>query len=191
MIKRDHSIKLTLALYKVTDLLPDNEPLKYKIRDKADDILTKLILANPNEEKLDREGLLEDIKIINAYFDIAQEQEWINPLNFRILKNEYKHIADIVNNDPPKVRNNDNKMASAKKEIIPSEKEVFRHNLSSRQRKLVDILKNKGPMRLRQVHVFFPQLNERTLRRDFNFLISKDIVKRIWQGKHIFYQLVS
>ena len=187
MIRRAYSIKLTLAVYKVTDLLPDKEPLKYKIRDKAGDILAKLILANPNEKRLDREGLLEDIKIINGFFDVAQEQNWINALNFKILEQEYNSIVENIKNykieERPKVYTN-SKINRAKTNFL-------KNNLSLRQKRLIDILKSKGSMRLAEIHTFFPQVNERTLRRDFQVLISQNIVRRFGQGKQMFYELLS
>lgn len=188
MIKRDYSIKLTLAVYKVTNLLPPKEPLRYQIREKAGDILAKLILGNPNEKLLDREGIIEDIKIINGFFDIARAQKWIDPLNFRILKHEYSKISEDISQYKPEV-----KQEKVYKEIkINRAKANFiNNNLSSRQKRLIEILKSKGSMRLAEIHVFFPQVNERTLRRDFQVLISRNIVKRFGQGKQMFYELVS
>ena len=195
MIKRDYSIKLTLAVYKVAGLLPDNEPLKYKIKDKAGDILAKLILANPNEKHLDREGLLEDIKIINGFFDIAREQEWIDSLNFQILEQEYNRIIDNIKSH--RSEHEENKKSEDDKSRIYTNRDsrtktnFLKNNLSSRQKRIIEILKGKGSMRLAELHIFFPQVNERTLRRDFQILISQNIAKRFGQGKQMFYRLVS
>ena len=41
---RDYLIKLTLAVYKVTKIFPSKEPLKFLIREKANQILADFIL---------------------------------------------------------------------------------------------------------------------------------------------------
>ena len=44
----NHFFQLTLGVYRVTELFPKGEPLKLKIREKALEILSDLVLASPN-----------------------------------------------------------------------------------------------------------------------------------------------
>ena len=48
MIKQEDIIKIVVGTYKVTNLIPDNEPLRFKIRDTANDILAMFAGSNPH-----------------------------------------------------------------------------------------------------------------------------------------------
>ena len=102
-------IKLTSAVYRVTELFPENEPLRYKTREIADEILADFVLFQ-DLEKQDAETeqgflrrnrvknqIFSKIKILNNYyFDLAREQIWVNPLNFLILKREYDKMKEDI-----------------------------------------------------------------------------------------------
>jgi len=59
-VDKDFLIKLTNNLYRLTLLFPKKEPLRYKMRELADEIL-----ANQDEEKLE---------ILNSFFEVAKSQ---------------------------------------------------------------------------------------------------------------------
>ena len=85
---RDYLIKITLAVYKVTDIFPKEEPLKFLIREKANQILADLV----SKEKIEK--IRKNIEIINTYFEIAEKQNWVDELNFLVLKREYAKIKE-------------------------------------------------------------------------------------------------
>ena len=62
---REYFIQLTLGLYRVTEMLPDKEPLKFKLREKANDILAYLASVNFDIQSADQEAILRDISIIS------------------------------------------------------------------------------------------------------------------------------
>jgi hypothetical protein len=94
--------KLTSAVYRVTELFPQNEPLRYKTREIADEILADFVLFEDLEKQNTeteqgflrrnrvKNQIFSKIRILNDYyFDLAREQGWVHPSNFLILKREY------------------------------------------------------------------------------------------------------
>jgi len=89
LIKKERIIAITLALYKVTDFLPEKEVLRYKIREMANDILADLVC-------LETEETGKKINILIAYFQVAMLQNWIGKKNFLVLEREYQDIKQEI-----------------------------------------------------------------------------------------------
>lgn len=98
-----NSLQITSIVYKILDYLPDQDPLKYKAKEKALSILEKtnalfssrwISLKNyfsPEREK-EMVQLLEDIEALENYLVVARHQGWINHINFLIIQKEYDAI---------------------------------------------------------------------------------------------------
>lgn len=181
MTDKDYTINLTLAVYKVTSLFSEKEPLRYKIRQKAGDILEDLICLHIDKKFL--ECLLRDIETINSYFIVAEKQKWANPRNFLILQYQYNKLGEKLSIQTEKKKSA--KIQDSAKNDVEAPK------VSPRQEKIVGILKQKAPLRLIELQEYFPDLNKRTLRRDVGSLIFQNIVKRYEQGKLTFYELIK
>ena len=108
-MENQHSIKLARAVYRVTNLFPENEPLKRKIRETADEILANFATLQKssdfdlgNERDVSRGNqcrnhIFRKIDILtDYYFNLAREQQWVNPVNFSVLEREYNKMkADV------------------------------------------------------------------------------------------------
>jgi hypothetical protein len=101
--------QLAAAVYRVTELFPENEPLRYKIREIAVEILADFAVFQDletqgaeTEQGFSRKNQLKNqifskIEILNNYyFDLAREQAWVHPLNFLILKREYDKMKSDI-----------------------------------------------------------------------------------------------
>jgi Fic family protein len=75
---KDFLIKLTNDLYRLTLLFPKKEPLRYKMRELADDILTK-----PTEKNLE---------ILDSFFEVAKSQNWVSPQDALKVQQEYSKL---------------------------------------------------------------------------------------------------
>ena len=178
-IKREYLIKLTLGVYKVTTKFPENEPLKQKIRDKADNVLALLVSHSPD---IDKKELTAEIEPLLAFFEIAKEQKWVDAKNFLILSQEYGKIRDFSLEKAQKPVK-----SSIKREFSTGsvEKPQTRISLnpSIRQQKIIEITKNRGEVRLSELRGVFSDITPRTLRRDLRALVEKGLIKRIRAGK--------
>jgi hypothetical protein len=156
---KEKLIELTKRVYRLTQLFPKKEPLRYKIREIADEILANFLRETKNPT-------IKDWEILNSFFEIAKEQNWVSPKEISQIQQDYKNLID---------------MARPYKEDQPS--------ISERQKKILEILKEKGKIQVGQVKEFFSNVSKRTLRRDFQSLMKKGIIERIGEKNKTFYKL--
>ncbi len=195
VINKESYIKLTKNLYKLTLLFPKKEPLRYKMRGVADDIL-----SSPNER---------DLNILNCFFEVAKEQNWLNQDEILALQKEYANLAEELKKNNPE-ENEDIKdcpsifdaatQASEQEGVRPeSKKEDFSVLPQSpmflppanmeRQEKILSFLREQGRAQVWQIKQILPEVTKRTLRRDFENLLRRGLIERVGERNNTFYQI--
>jgi len=103
---QENYVKIINATYKLLEFFPDNEPLKYKAKERALKILENLTLISDasgwvslQKEKASAE-LLDDIEILKNYLKLGKYQGWVGGINFLILLKEYDGVKSQIT--PPK-----------------------------------------------------------------------------------------
>ena len=91
--------KLTTALYLVTDIMSEKEPMKWKAREIVVDLLSDITIA-PSLSVSERMTLLRNAikkteKVI-AFLDVAQSAHLISEMNASMLKKEYLTLKDSI-----------------------------------------------------------------------------------------------
>jgi len=89
--------KLTGALYRVTDLLSDREPLKWLLRNKAINIyenIASIIFAKNKEDII--EETLNNLSQIISILELVSMGPFISNLNFGVLKKEYVNFKALI-----------------------------------------------------------------------------------------------
>ena len=158
---KDFYIKLTLAVYRVTELFPENETLKHDIRNLTNEILANLIINNFKD-------CSRDIKSLKDLFSLAQEQNWVDSRNFFVLNREYDKIERSIDSGEPveKPRTTKNR----KEKIL----ETFQEN---KKIKIGDLTK------------IFPSTNRRTLLRDLENFSQAGLIVKNGNGRGSCYML--
>lgn len=110
---KDYFIQLTLGLYRVTDLFPENEPLRIKLREKANEVLAHFAAFDFRPQAIDGAALASDLNILTAYLDLAKLQNWADARNFLVLSQGYANIKEllyqkVIEANVPAVTNKDN-----------------------------------------------------------------------------------
>ncbi len=211
-------INLTKALYRVTDSFPDNEPLKYSLRAKSIKILSNAVPAFPeNNEFSQKKNLAEtirEIRIIRIYFEVAERQSWIRPENFLVLGEEYlrleKELEKAYKEAGKKITGEDEqRIEKEKKERIENSKtedySVTRKKTESsggrenndkikkikneRQKKILEILKKRDYLQVKDLKEIFPSISKRTIRRDFVYLLKLGIIGREGKKNETIYKI--
>jgi len=109
MDKKD-LIELTNKLYKMTILFPKKEPLRYKMREVADEILANftsleaLRNLNPgnladNWERRYKDLVFlagKDLEILKSYFGVAKWQNWLDYFDVLEIEKEYDKIQSKI-----------------------------------------------------------------------------------------------
>src|SRR4030042_1048092 len=92
---KEFLIQLTNKLYRLTLLFPKKEPLRYKIRDVADDILTNLIVYNSGNFEEEKEiifNIKKDLEILSSYFEVSKWQNWVSYFDIIEIEEKYDKI---------------------------------------------------------------------------------------------------
>ncbi len=181
---RDFLIQLTNNLYRLTLLFPKKEPLRYKIREVADEILVK-----PAEKNLE---------ILDSFFEVAKSQNWVKATDILAVQEKYDNLKRGLKKGSPE-KKKVNPVVEAKPrpiEIRPQTLEISSQVVEAsprpmpeRQEKILAFLKENGQAQVWQVKQILPEVTKRTLRRDFDQMLKQGTVKRIGERNNTFYQL--
>jgi DNA-binding transcriptional ArsR family regulator len=97
MMTEERIAKLTSAVYKVTDLFPEKEPLKFVVRRESLDVLFSYVVLSSKSTFAQREKSVKKAiassKSLIHYFSLAELQDWVDSQNFSILKTEYSNLT--------------------------------------------------------------------------------------------------
>ena len=169
---------LTKASFKVSDLIPDlvlREKIKIQILD---------VYKNFCEKKYSE--LLKEIDVLDNFFFLAGQMNFIKDSHLRILKTGFlvfKSRIILILNEPPKIYADP--AVVIKKEIVKQEA-----GLSDRQKKILEKFQNKEMLKLAEILEFFPGVSEKTVRNELASLIGLKKITRSGQGGSSFYQIV-
>jgi len=188
-MNRDYLIQLTQNLYRLTLFFPKKEPLRYKMRELADEILADSLQTIKNSKTVEdcSRPISEELEILDSYFEVARNQNWVPVVDVLRVQEEYNRIKaeikKITEQSPPQ--------AGVR---LRSDPRVLAENCSLpipnlRQEKILAILKEKGRAQVWQVKQVFPEVTKRTLRRDFENLLKQGIIERRGERNDTFYQL--
>src|SRR6185369_3390719 len=94
--------RLVTALYMITNFIEDSEPLKYKIRQKALELLTLNISFN-SVSLSERRNLLKKYQAhateIISLSTVASHASLISEMNGQILRREFTNLLSMIEDD--------------------------------------------------------------------------------------------
>jgi len=221
---KDFLIQLTNALYGLTLLFPKKEPLRYKMRELADEILEDLIKLSTPNFKLTEARPLSALEVLDSFFEVAKAQSWVKADNILAIQRDYAKLKDefekakvderqlslVIEDEEGDASSSPAefmKPAEDKKtlegEDKPTETILFAlesrtesHSLKAgsmleRQEKIMDFLKENGRVQVWQVKQILPEVTKRTLRRDFEYMLSQGLIERMGERNDTYYQVPS
>lgn len=187
------ALNLTLALYRVTDLLPGEEPLRRGIREKGGEIFAAVVSArNSADSKSDADHAWVATEILLGYLAMARTLGCANPLNFLVLEREYRSLLDALSRiDAPVTDRPYKKPAAAapEKKSAPAmitqardEKSIPRQmrNGESRERQMSIIghLSDNGQAKISDFYETFGGISSKTIQRDLQDLVARNVIKK-------------
>lgn len=204
----DFLMNLTLALYRVTKKIPFQEPLRFALRKKANQILSDSILIfsknplNLTKEQRYKHSMqsLKNIKVIQTFFKLAEEQDWIDKQNFLVLSQEYDKLKTQIQNLQSsclcKTYRDTNSVNFIQNGGKPVNQQKPIDNISNienngRYKKILEFLKQKSQVQIKDLKEIFPEVSKRTLRRDFDQLLKTGLVKRTGSNNRTLYQIAG
>ena len=186
---KNHLIQLTQNLYRLTLLFPKKEPLRYKMRELADEILADYLRIQLTEggplSKLTEVRPLEivsKLEILDSFFEVAKAQNWVAKVELLKIQEEYNRIKAEIKKISKRIPEKEETLAK-----LPEVGPLLVPN--SRQEKILEFLKENGRAQVWQLKQIFPEVTKRTLRRDVESLVKQGIIERVGQRNNTFYQL--
>lgn len=197
-MNQDFFINLTFAVHRVLELFPGEESIKSRIVESANRTLSDLMLIsekNPVTIQQKREiapRCLREIELVQAYLREAQDENWLNPDNFLVLRKTYRKVERFLEDLDLELQDGALKekiKPSPKTEQKPAEEKKEAVQLSGRKLKIVEILKNKEQAQVREFQKVFPDVTKRTLRRDLDKLLRMGFIERKGEWNTVFYRI--
>jgi len=104
--------RLTTAMYMITNLFSDNEPMKWTIRKKISDLLSFTIgykdLHQTNYYNFTHEVKTKILEIISL-LEVSSRSGLVSPMNFSIIKQEFSKLISVLEKAENKDNENSNK----------------------------------------------------------------------------------
>jgi len=169
MSSKEFYIRLTLGVYKVSQLFSEKESLKRDLRELADEILISLLCSN-------QKGCSENIKLIQNLFDLAERRGLADPRNFLVLRREYTRVSGLIEGmgvDTGK----------------PVENSFGNSKNKKRQEVILSIMKNNDKVKMNDLAKSFPSINRRTILRDLDTFCQSGLVERNGSGRGACYTI--
>lgn len=183
-MQKEELIQLTCDLYRLTLLFPKKEPLRYKIRGLADDILAGFLRRGPLQEKGINLEITHDLEILDSFFAVAGKQNWVSSSMLLNVSQKYDNLKQEME-DTGTVPNGTTETAQAALDFVGMKGNTQRHD------QILGILKEKGRAQVWEFKQVFPGVSKRTLRRDFEYLLSRGLVERMGEKNQTFYQPIG
>lgn len=94
--------KLTTALYMVTDIMSEKDPMKWKMREIGVDILSDITLslnATASERMSVFHTVMRKVERLISFLDIAQSAQMMSEMNSSVLRKEYLTLRNAIENE--------------------------------------------------------------------------------------------
>jgi len=183
-------IQLTSNLYRLTLLFPKKEPLRYKMRELTVEILEDFVeLESSNQSAKIAHEILKNIKVLDNFFEVAKNQNWVSSSELFQIQKEYSNIQGTLEGlyKAEKIQQLEDNVFPAVERL--KNQASVRRELNGRQEKILEILKEKGRAQVWELNKIFPELSKRTLRRDVEQLYKEGLIERRGEKNATFYEL--
>ena len=145
----------------------------------------KGLLLMPINKKVES---IQQIKILLNYLIIVQSQDWVSQMNIAVLNREYRQLLGLIK------KSLDTKQINSKQKETkkPKSKAKNKKNrLNQRQQQIIELLKDKEEVMLKDLTVLFPKVSSRMLRHDLNYLVQSNIIIQSGHGRGSYYKIIS
>lgn len=211
--------KLATAMYMITNLFSDNEPIKWSLRKNVSELLSFMVgyknVLPVGLSDFANEARTRVLEIVSL-FEIAYRSGLVSPMNFSILKEEFSILVEAI--DSTRTTYPESKTGSFSENFFgtevpvdilkskteqginsnliysnlikdkPVERNVFNRN--SRQNVIINLLKKKKDLTIKDIAQTIKDCSEKTIQRELISLISQNIIKKTGDRRWSRYSLI-
>lgn len=164
-----HAIRLGMAVYRLTDRFPEQEPLRSRLRDSSLAVVVSVSQDDP-------ESASQAVHTLDALAEVATPLGYVSPVNFAVLKQSCRELMHAWSS-PSRQQTHTN----AKGPV----------GASRRRDRIVQILREQGKARLRELVSRLGGVSARTVRRELNQLCKEGVVERRGFAATSFYHFLA
>lgn len=201
-MKNKNLVNLTSKLYDLTVLFPKKDHLRYKMRELADRILANLVLISEGVVHQSKDLIWDtkkDIEVLNCFFEVVKTQNWVKESKLLEIQNSYSKVYKVLEKfsgqssskkvDKSTLETTPVENSESKKEAPSKEKLKSKVSVAKRQKKILEILKQLKRAQVSDLKQVFPNVTKRTIRRDLDQLLNKNLIVRRGERNETYYEL--
>ncbi len=195
--------KVVAALYLVSNLIKDKEPIKWKLRERSMTLMSAALTLN-DDQSFDKDfavrTVFSDILEILSTLSLAHMSGLLSEMNYNILRVEVEKIANILKDNLVIERETKGYVLSEsffKEDIIKAKSdvpvvkdkvaEVPKKN--NRQETILGLLKTRSNLTIKDVAQVVTDCSEKTIQRELIDMVEKGLVKREGERRWSRYSL--
>ena len=200
--------KLVTAIYMVTNLFGDIEPMKWNLRTKASTLLSFTIgfkdILESREEEFSQEVKTKVLEIVSL-LEIAYRSGLVSSMNFSILKNEFIYMTEFLTHFRRSSAHHQDlernffdvkQVPSVHKPVAQGVAHQGQSNVldvykrNNRQTIIINLLKKKDNLTIHDIAETISDCSEKTIQRELIALIQAGIVKKEGERRWSTYSLL-
>jgi predicted transcriptional regulator len=198
--------KIVAALYLVSNLLKDKEPIKWRLREKSMSLMSSVLVLN-DEQSFDKDyavrALFSDAIEILSTISLAHIGGLLSSMNYEILRTEIEKVVSVIKDNVTLEKEAKGYVLSENffKEDLIATKKVEKENQpikdnsqpvqkkNNRQEVILDLLRTKSNLTVKDVAQVVTNCSEKTIQRELIYLVDKGVVKREGERRWSRYSL--
>ncbi len=201
--------KLASAVYLITNLLSDNEPMKWTLRRKVSELLS-FIVTYKDIRQSELTNFINNsrtrISEIVSLLEVSFLAGLVSRMNFSIIKQEFSNLLTALKNDhktdstdgiiPTTFFNIPNRILGSGSEknlyLIKDSmgiKDTTAFKSNNRQSIILGMLRKKKELNIKDIAVIIKDVSEKTIQRELISLIEAGIINKIGERRWSKYSL--
>ena len=180
------AIKLTLALYRVTDCFPQDEVLKQALRKQGLKIVKLVMTFSGNKEKI-----LKNLKAMQAYLQIAKNRKVTKVINLEVLQREYHRLVEYYLSEMKPAGEMQQRAVNFSSEKTKQEHSPKKKEINERQKTILEYLKQKQQARVGDLQNIFKNISAKTIQRDLQDLVVRNVLSKDGDKRWTTYYLTD
>ncbi len=208
--------KIVAAIYLVTNLFSDHEPIKWTLRKKSGDALSFIV----DHEYVDHSnytyfsfGLKKSLLELVSLLEICHRSGLVSPMNFSILKHELVELAHFVERWEHTKTEDRTEVSLAgvfddvhtapstptsfvpKKETshtpVAVSKQTYVQDKTKRQEMIIELIRKHKELTIKDISGVIKDCSEKTIQRELIYLIEKGVLKKTGERRWSKYSIVQ
>lgn len=195
--------KIVAALYLVSDLIKDREPIKWKLRERSMTLMSAALTLN-DDQSFDKDfavrTIFSDVLEILSTLSLAHMTGLLSSMNYEILRTEIEKVASILKDNLTQEREAKGYVLSEsffKENIVLDKKEssvikdipAIIPKKNNRQETILNLLKTRSNLTIKDVAQVVTDCSEKTIQRELINMVEKGLVKREGERRWSRYSL--